>query len=85
MRQQTTTEHQLEIRDNPRVTFRPAIAGMYRPAHVLLTDGMIQRALVAAQDAHVENYGDMHGVSFRVVSKTTTVSMLGPWYEFEDE
>jgi hypothetical protein len=82
MRQQTETHHTLEIRDQPNVIFRPAVAGMYREANLLASDGLLERAMQKACDLHIENYGHMRGVTFRIVSKTTTVTGFGTWEDF---
>jgi len=79
MRQQTETWHTLEVRDKTNLIFRPASAGMYREANLLANDGLLERSMQKACDIHIENYGNMHGVTFRIVTKTTTVSGFGPW------
>lgn len=84
MRQQTETESYLEIRDSHRQTFVPCNAGMYQRARLLAQNGHAQEALNAAEEIHIEHYGQMHGVTFRVVTKTVTVSQHGPWEGFEN-
>ena len=57
---------------------------MYLPARQLTQDKQLAAALRTAAEIHAANYGDIHGVSFRIVSKTETVSMLGAWNDFQE-
>lgn len=85
MRQQTETEHTLQIRESPHLIFAPVVAGMYQAARRLAADGQIEAALRTAEDIRIENYGHMRGVSFRVITTTRTVSMHGSWAEFDND
>lgn len=81
MKQYTETEHVLQMRDDvgtPREsTWRTVIAGMHMEDLELTASGLIQQALRKARDTHIEHYGNMHGVEFRVVTTTRTVTVLG--------
>lgn len=79
MKQLTETYHRLEMRSRPNLAWHKPTAGMYRPAEILAYEGRLAEALEAAQRIEIENYGSMKGVSFRVVTNTTMVSVLtGP-------
>ena len=79
MKQLTETYHILEMRSRPNLAWHKPTAGMYRPAEILAYEGNLVEALEAAQRIEIENYGHMKGVSFRVVTKATTITVLaGP-------
>ena len=79
MRQQTETNHMLQVRDREGLCFHPADAGMYQEARKLADRGMLQQALEKACDIRIQEYGNMHGVSFRIVSTIKMVTVLGDW------
>lgn len=85
MRSRRETSRELEVRDRPGISFRPAIAGIYHPARVLAHDGNIESALNKAEEIYIENYGQMHGVTFRVVEKSTTIYQHGSWDSFQKD
>ena len=81
MRQVSETKHTLEIRTYPDSGWRVADVDMYRPAALLTYQGRLIEAIAMAWDILEQARGVMHGVSFRVVTTTRTVTVLGP---FED-
>ena len=81
MRQYTKTYSTLELREqrgDEWTIWFPAQSGMYRPAFLLAYQGRLIEAIEAAQDIRIENYGNMHGVEFRCVTKTTTITAASP-------
>lgn len=77
MRAFTTTFTSLEMRRNLgdglwQIWAKP-LAGMYRPAELLAYHGKASEAIEAAERITIEHYGNMIGVEFRCVTKTTTV------------
>ena len=77
MKQLTTTEHVLEMRESPNTIWHPPIAGMYKPAVRLAWQGRLTEAIETACDIRIREYGEMHGISFRCVTKTETITVLG--------
>jgi hypothetical protein len=74
----SNVSHELQIREkNGEVwsTWRPAIAGMYREPRRLAYHGQLSLALDAVEIIHIEQYGDMHGVDFRCVTRSRTVTL----------
>ncbi len=71
----TVLEMRRKISADEWHVWAPPQAGMFKPAMLLASHGRICEALVAAEDIQIENYGDMHDVEFRCVTKSTTVSM----------
>lgn len=75
------TQHKLEVGeirgytgDVPDETWVPVSAGMYEPAHKLADQGRLIEAIQAATIIRMENYGEMEGLKFRVV--TTIITRL---------
>ena len=77
MRQLTSTHHTLEIRQDGQIWGRTT-AGMYRPAELLAYQGRIIEAIEEAERIRIREHGDMHGISFRVVTAARTVTTTGP-------
>ena len=73
----TTKTNSLEIRERPSGVFCHASAGMYAEARELAAYGNIRKAIAEACEARIRNYGNMHGVSFRVVTTIKTISFEG--------
>ena len=78
MRQATETDHTLEMRLYTDGPWGRCEAGIYQPACLLAYQGRFVEAIHKAEDAHIRGCGDMHGVSFRVVTTTRTVTTTGP-------
>lgn len=79
MRSCTQTHHVLEIRDD-RSDWCPPVSGMYRPAVLLAYQGRIVEAIELAETIRIREYGDMHGIAFRVLTTTKTVTVAsGPF------
>ena len=79
MRQVSETYHTMEIRIRPDLSWQPMTAGMYRPAILLAYQGRLVEAIEKAQRIRIREYGDMDGIAFRCVTKTTTVTVAaGP-------
>lgn len=76
MRTASKTDHVLEIHDG-RNTWRQPMAERYQPAKQLAWQGRIVEALEAAEEIRVREYGEMHGVRFRMITHTETVTTLG--------
>ena len=78
MRQYTETEHCLEARtqrgDSWTIWQRPE-AGLLRPAVLLAYQGRLTEAIEEAQRLYIENYENMHGIEFRCMTKTRTVTV----------
>lgn len=88
MIQVTNTEHELQIRERRNrvwCTWRPALVKQYAQAQRLAQQGRIIESLHAAETAHIEQYGDMLNVQFRVQTETrtaTAIACLGEgWHE----
>lgn len=77
MRQASSTEHTLEIRLRPDLGWGMAAERMYQPARLLVHQGQLIAAIDTAGDILVKARGNMHGVAFRVVTTTKTVTVLG--------
>lgn len=79
MQQISKTEHALQIRDGRMLSYRAVQADIYQAAKRLTAHGRLSEALDEAEEIRVREYGDMIGVSFRVVTTTRTVSVNGPF------
>lgn len=77
MRQLIEINHVLEVAGPRGIAFRPAYDEMYNPAQKLASLGNIEASIVAAEDAYIAKEGNMHGISFRVVTTSKTISVLG--------
>jgi len=77
MRQVTETAHVLEIRLYTDDPWAPCVAGMYQPACLLAYQGRFVEAVREAEDACIREYGNVNGVSFRIVTTTRTVTTTG--------
>ncbi len=77
MQHLTTTTRTLEINGPRGQVWRPAQHDRYAEARALTEAGRSYEALLTAQDAYIAQYGNMHGVEFRVVTHEVTVSVLG--------
>lgn len=78
MRQYSETYHVLEVRTEVQsgwTAWHKPTAGMFRPAELLAYQGRLTEAIEAAEKTHIENYGHMHGVEFRCVTTTKTVTV----------
>lgn len=84
MRQQVTTEHVLETSDEFNTLWHCPVAGMFRQAVGLAHAGLIAEALRVAEQAQIDNYGNMDGVKFRVVSTVRMVTQNAAFSEFDD-
>lgn len=85
MRQYSETYTTLEMRrkvnaDEWQVWAKP-LAGMFRPAELLAYQGRVTEAIESAELIQIENYGSMHGVEFRCVTKTTTITANAPLHD----
>jgi hypothetical protein len=76
MKQQIETESHLEVQDRPGLSFRSVSEGMYQEAKKLAWEGHLYSALNKAMDIRIANYGDMHGITFRVVTKSTIITTV---------
>lgn len=77
MIEHTERFHVLETREQRGgewTTWRPAEAGMYRTAYLMAYHGMLSQAIEEAETIRIREYGDMHGVDFRCVTTTRTVT-----------
>lgn len=72
MKQSTQSESWLEIKREPEVWMK-AVAGMFEEARRLARVGRHLEAIDLAYKTQIENYGNTHGVTFRVVVKTETI------------
>ena len=73
----TRTHHVLEQQDQRNgewCNWHKTTAGMFRPAEMLAYQGRLVEAIEAAETIQIENYGNMHNVRFRVVTKSVTVT-----------
>lgn len=80
MQQYSKTEHVLQTRgklDSTWSSWYAPAAGMFQPAKLLAYHGRLTEAIEKAEEIYMENYGNMHGVEFRclTVTKTVTVNM----------
>lgn len=76
--QLTQTYHSLEMRrwrNDDWLAWSLTTAGMLQPARTLASQGRLTEAIEAAESIWIENYGNMHGVDFRCVTKTTTITV----------
>ena len=78
MRQLVRTDHVLEIKIRNEI-WRPPDAGFLLPARTLAYQGHIIEALDEAAKLYLQNYGNMHGILFRVRTETQTLSSLAPF------
>ncbi len=81
MRQVIETEHVLQIRERPSVLWHTPEAKMYQPARKMAFQDRLAEAIDTAEDIRIHEYGDMHGISFRVATTTRTVTTSGPQEE----
>jgi hypothetical protein len=85
MRQQVETNHELEIKHDRSIFVRAlSYHEFLRPAVTLAYHGKIDEALDAAEEIWIAQKGDMHGISFRVVTTSRIVSMHGSFESFEN-
>lgn len=78
MLQRIETYHILETREQRNgewSIWHPAKAGMYREAYLMAQRGRLNEAIERAEIIRIENYGDMHGIDFRCVTKQRTVTL----------
>lgn len=76
----TYTTHELQIaRMDSWCPVDPSDCAMpfLRAAVILAQQGAIDHALNEAQEAYIANQGNMHGVAFRIVTKTETFHAIG--------
>jgi len=78
MRQATETDHVLEMRHQPDEPWHGCVGRVYQPAALLAYQGRFVEAIHEAEITRIREYGNMHGVSFRVVTTTRTVTTTGP-------
>jgi hypothetical protein len=71
------TSHVLEISGPRNIAWRPADRDKLGEACKLADEGRLQEALNRAADDYIAQKGDMHGVSFRVVTTERRVSFIG--------
>lgn len=83
MRQATETFHVLQVKIDVRDPhWHKPLDDRYRPAELLAYQGRLVEAIEEAQRIHIKKHATMHGVRFRVVTTTRTVTVAsGP---FED-
>lgn len=81
MQQLTSVEHCLEMANGDGMFHKP-VAMMFRPAMILAHHGRISEAIETAYTIHQQNYGHCHGVLFRVVTVSKTISFEGPPEDF---
>lgn len=82
MRQYTETYHTLEMRrkvssDEWNVWHRP-VSWMFQSASLIAFYGRLVEAIEEAERIHIREYGNMHGVEFRCVTKSTTITASNP-------
>jgi len=75
--QATVTGHVLEKRGPRSVLWHRVVAGIYRPAVILVYQERFVEGLAEAQRIRVQEWGSMHDVQFRIVTSTRTVTVLG--------
>lgn len=78
MRQFTESYHVLQVRrkvGNEWNIWNKPVAGMFRPAELLAYQGHLIEAIEEAQRTQLREYGNMHGVEFRCLTKSTTVTI----------
>ena len=80
MLQHVEMYHCLETRERRSkesewMIWRPAEAGMYREAYLLAHHGHLSEAIELAEKTRIAEYGDMHNVDFRCVTKQRTVTL----------
>lgn len=66
------TEHTLQIAGPRRQVWRRA-GPEFAEANALLSTSF-ERAIALAEDLYIARFGSMHGVAFRVLTKTETLS-----------
>jgi hypothetical protein len=78
MRQYTesyTVLEMRELRQNKWSVWHKPLAAMYRPAEMLAYQNRIIESIETAQEIRIQEYGEMHGIQFRCVTKSTIVSV----------
>ena len=80
MKQITETYHTLEILEDGKVWCRIE-SGTYREAFLLAYYGRLSEAIELAERTRIESYGHMHGVRFRVVTTTKTITVNAGEFE----
>lgn len=78
MLQHIETYHVLETREQRNgewLIWHPAEAGMYREAYLMAHHGRLNEAIERAETLRIENYGNMHGIDFRCVTKQRIVTL----------
>jgi hypothetical protein len=81
----TETSHELEYRNTVSGPFVWTPASIYRAlraAASIAANGNVTGAIEAAYDTWQKRHGNCHGVEFRVISRSVTVTVLGgEWTE----
>jgi hypothetical protein len=70
-----------EIRSKEWTTWHKPLNGKYRPAELLAYQGRLTEAIERAQEIQIADYGNMHGIEFRCVTKSTTVTANTPLHD----
>jgi len=81
MRQQSETYHVLEMSGPRNQEWHQPQAGMYRPAVLLAYYGRTVEAIEEAERIHLEKYGNIHGVRFRVVTTIKAITINAGEFE----
>lgn len=65
---------------DPRNVWHKPIEGIYRPAELLAYQGRLVEAIEEAEKIRIREYGEMHGIAFRCVTETKTITVAsGPF------
>ena len=85
MRQHVELYHTLEMRRKVNAdewqSWHKPTAGMFRACEVMAYHGRLIEAIEEAERTQIENYGDMHGIEFRCVTKQRTVTATAKLHE----
>ena len=77
MHKTTKTDWSLQLRREPHAGWFPVTAEMYNGAMLLAQVGQLIGAIEEAYAVRIAEYGNSHGVDFRCVTTTRTVTTLG--------
>lgn len=78
MKQMTETFHTLEAREKrcgEWTIWRRAAGCVCRDAELLAYQGRLVEAIEEAQRGYIHEHGHMHGIEFRCVTKSTTITV----------
>lgn len=77
MKSFTKTEHTLQIHGPREQAWRPATDYVSAEARRLVATERFVEAIDAAEVSYIQQYGNMHGVRFRILTVTKAVTFNG--------